>query len=258
MITPKKHRPFSTGFPRKKSIVHHFQKWAPILIVLFLHCSGSAAFAETGRVHVDWVGQISRGGAIIWIQIALSVVGLAVILERMARLRRSRIAPKRLLQKADALWTDKKYDDVAALGTASKSLLGSVIAFVATHRDLGYAELNAASGDIASSGIRKHQLAAYPLAVVATLEPLLGLLGTVIGMIEAFQIVAQAGGAGDPLLLADSIARALLKTALGLAIAIPALGFYHLFRIRAGSLGFQLEKEVNALLVAWVKKPVSK
>ncbi|MCK9589391.1 MAG: MotA/TolQ/ExbB proton channel family protein [Terrimicrobiaceae bacterium] len=241
----------------ERQMPFHRSKFAGIPLFVFILCTGSIARAGTRAVEVDWVDQVFKGGLTIWVQFALSIVALAIILERISRLRQNRIVPRGLREKASALWAEKKYGEVVALGHASKSLLGTVIAFVATHRDMGYSELNSACGDIASAGIRKHQQSAYLLAVVATLEPLLGLLGTVIGMIEAFQITAQSGSMGDASLLADSIAKALVTTAVGLVIAIPALGFYHLFRLRAGSLGLMLEKEINELLVAWMKKPVS-
>ncbi len=239
-------------FPHNKTPLSPSPIFSGFFFVFF-----TAGAVRAGTVEVDWVDQIFKGGITIWVQLALSVVALAVVLERMFHLRRGGIAPPGLREKCSVLWEEKKYDEVMKLGRASRSLLGSVIVFVVTHRDMGYAALNSVCGDIASAGIRRHQQSAYLLAVVATLEPLLGLLGTVIGMIEAFQITAQAGSMGDASLLADSIAKALVTTAVGLVIAIPALGFYHLFRLRAGSLGLLLEKEVNELLVAWVKKPVS-
>lgn len=221
---------------------------SPVWGVAFLLAAAPVAFGKS--VEVDWVDQLFKGGLTIWVQLALSVVGLGVVLERLVNLRQRWIVPRGLLARLLDSWRAGNYDDVVTQGHASRSILGSVAAFAATHRDMTYSELNSACGDIASAGIRRHQQAAYLLAVVATLEPLLGLLGTVIGMIEAFQIVGQAGGMGDASLLADSIAKALVTTAVGLILAIPALGLYHLFRLRAGSLGLLLEKEINEFLVA--------
>ncbi len=206
------------------------------------------------NVEIDWIGQLLKGGTIIWIQVALSVVAAGVAMERFVFLRQKWIVPSGLFRKADLLWKEGRYEEVGEVGAKSKSLFGNIIAFVAAHRDMGFAGLNAVSGDLASAGIRGHLQAAYLLAVVATLQPLLGLLGTVVGMIEAFAIVAQAGSMGDASILADSIAKALVTTAVGLGFAIPSLGLYHYFRLKAGSLGMLLEKQVNEMLVAWMKK----
>jgi biopolymer transport protein ExbB len=92
----------------------------------------------------------------------------------------------------------------------------------------------------------------YPLAVVATISPLLGLLGTIIGMIESFQKVALMGDTGDASILADSIGTALITTALGLMVAIPSLAAYHFFKSRINSFGIQLEESVDHLMAPWL------
>ena len=99
--------------------------------------------------------------------------------------------------------------------------------------------------------LRKHMQRAYPLAVVATIAPLAGLLGTVIGMIEAFYVVAESGTIGDASLLADGIYKALLTTAAGLTVALPALGFHHYFKNRTVLYGIALEEEINQLTSDW-------
>lgn len=107
------------------------------------------------------------------------------------------------------------------------------------------------AGDIAGRDLRGHLQKAYPIAVAATVAPLLGLFGTVIGMIEAFEIVAIAGSLGDASLLAGSISKALVTTAAGLIIAIPALATYHYFKSRTHAFAMALESDVNELLTTW-------
>jgi biopolymer transport protein ExbB len=77
--------------------------------------------------------------------------------------------------------------------------------------------------------------------------PIVGLQGTVIGMIEAFHVIAFAGGLGDPALLAGGISKALVNTAAGLAVALPALGLHHFFKKRLVDVGIELETQVNRL-----------
>jgi biopolymer transport protein ExbB len=92
----------------------------------------------------------------------------------------------------------------------------------------------------------------YPLAAVAGLSPLLGLFGTVLGMIESFEMVAIAGSMGDPALLASGISKALVTTAFGLFVAIPTLFFYHLFKLRTNYLAKLLEEEASTLMSEWL------
>ena len=99
--------------------------------------------------------------------------------------------------------------------------------------------------------MRVHLQRAYPLAVIATVSPLLGLFGTVYGMIGAFESVALAGKMGDPSIMAGDISFALITTALGLIIAVPALIAYHYFRVRTNIYGLTLEEQTNHLLIRW-------
>ena len=94
----------------------------------------------------------------------------------------------------------------------------------------------------------------YPLAAVAGLSPLLGLFGTVLGMIESFEMVAIAGSMGDPALLASGISKALVTTAFGLFVAIPALAAYHVFKLRTNYLANVLDREVTDLSSRWLLK----
>mgnify|MGYP001604582979 FL=1 len=104
------------------------------------------------------------------------------------------------------------------------------------------------AGDAASREVRSQIQKAYPLAIVATLSPLLGLLGTVLGMIQSFDMVALAGSLGDASTLAGGISLALITTQGGLMVAVPALGFQHIFKSRTLSLGLELEEAVTEVL----------
>ena len=90
----------------------------------------------------------------------------------------------------------------------------------------------------------------YPLAIIATMAPMLGLLGTVIGMIEAFSKVAILGDTGDAALLADSISKALITTDMGLVLAIPALGAYHYLKQKLSIAELAIEENLEAMFAA--------
>jgi biopolymer transport protein ExbB len=122
---------------------------------------------------------------------------------------------------------------------------------VIEHKRFAYADLSAVAGDVATRGLRQAQQRAFPLALVATLSPLLGLLGTVIGMIGAFDAVALAGSLGDASVMAGEISYALVTTAMGLIVAVPALAAYHLVKARTTSLATSLDQQASEMINGW-------
>ena len=200
----------------------------------------------------DLKQKFEAGGATMWVILFLSVAALAFVLERVCRLRRGAIAPSGLAAEADRLWRDGQLDRLEDLCHRRRSILSRVILFVVRHRDNPVSDINDAAGDIASRSMARHLMLTYPLAAVATLSPLLGLFGTVLGMIESFEMVAIAGEMGDPSILATGISKALVTTAFGLFVAIPTLFFYHLFRLRTNYLGKALEEEASTLISEWL------
>lgn len=215
---------------------------------------GSApdAEAQADEPRGPWlIEHLKAGGTVTVIQLVLSVVGLGVLIERLIHLRRGRIVPDKLPEQADKLWRAGKYDELNRLAANDGSVLGQVIQTIVKHRHLPAEQVSMLAGDVASREMRRHLQKCYGLAIVATLAPLLGLLGTVIGMIEAFEAVSIAGSMGDPSILADSISKALITTEVGLAIAIPALFAYHVLKSRASVLGTLLEEDASDLVAEW-------
>lgn len=191
------------------------------------------------------------GGVPMWFLLGLSVLGLGIIIERITNLNKSAFTPKGLGAKADQLWQAGDYAAVAELGSKNGSALGKLIAFCAQNRGLTASDAHEQGGELVFRDVRRHQQTAYWLAVVATLSPLLGLLGTVLGMIDAFTAVAVAGDIGNMSQVAGGISKALVTTAAGLIIAVPALGFFHLFKVRTNRLSVILEDEGSALITSW-------
>jgi biopolymer transport protein ExbB len=132
------------------------------------------------------------------------------------------------------------------------SVLSTLGRYIARHTHLPFEILALGVTDMISRAVSRQHLRTYPLAVVATISPLLGLLGTIIGMIESFQKVALMGDTGDASILADSIGKALITTALGLIIAIPSLASYHFFKSKINSFGIRLEETVDTLMAPWL------
>ena len=209
--------------------------------------------AETS-VFEELIDDLKKGGKIVVLQFILSIFALAYVLERLFVLKRSAIVPKGFAAKADDLWKKGEYNELLAMCKKDKSALSKVIAYITEHRNAPTADLSAAAGDVGSRELRRHLSKAYPIAVIANIEPLMGLMGTVKGMVEAFKIYAVAGGGGNIELLGASISVALMTTLVGLAIAIPLLLAYHWFKNRTNNYGMELEEQVTDLIGAWKMK----
>lgn len=216
----------------------------------------NAAGTGTNNVRYTsgWGQKLKEGGNTALVQIALSIFGAGFIFERFFRLRRKFLVPDGLADRARELWRQGKFDELEKLGQTDPSTLGRVISFIAKNRKSPMLEVSSICGDIVSRELSGHYQKAYPLGIVATLEPLLGLLGMILGMITTFETVALAGALGDATQLATGISEALVTTGLGLAIAIPFLALYHVFKHKTTQFGTLLEEEVTNLLSEWLMK----
>jgi biopolymer transport protein ExbB len=206
----------------------------------------------------SWGDRLKQGGPAAIVQIGLSIFGAGFIFERLARLRRKNLVPDGLANEARKLWREGKFEELEQLAEAQPSTLARVIGFIARNRQSPMVEVSEVCGDMVSRELATHYQRAYPLGIVATLEPLLGLLGMILGMITTFETVAVAGSLGDATQLAGGISEALVTTGLGLAIAIPFLALYHYFKHRTASFGVLLEEQVTSLLSEWLMHKQSK
>jgi biopolymer transport protein ExbB len=188
---------------------------------------------------------IQAAGWPIWLLVATSILGLALIIERMLSLRTRLVMPPRLPGQVLELLRQRNDNAEAVVRLAGNSPLGRVLAEVLANRNESPALRVAAIEDVGKD--IAHRLNRYlpALATIAAVGPLLGLFGTVIGMIEIFASYTPAGG--DPAQLARGISIALYNTAFGIIIAIPALIFHRYFRSKADHLLHQMEREATAL-----------
>jgi biopolymer transport protein ExbB len=188
---------------------------------------------------------LQAAGWPIWPLVACSVLALALIAERFWSLRSARVAPPDLVADLDALEGKPLPDAETADKLASHSLLGEVLAAglraVLNEPQINDVRLRQVFEIAGRSAV--HQLERYlsMLGTIATAAPLLGLLGTVVGMIEIFASQNPAGGSGNPGQLAHGISIALYNTAFGLIVAIPALVCHRHFRRKVD--GFELALE---------------
>jgi len=202
----------------------------------------------------NWGEKLKQGGTTAIVQLALSVFGAGFAFERLFGLRRKKLVPPGLTKRARQMWEAGEFGKLEALGETEPSTLARVISFIARNRRSPMTEVSEVCGEMVSRELGTHYQKAYPLGIVATLAPLLGLLGMILGMIDTFETVSLAGSLGNASELAGGISEALVTTGLGLAIAIPFLALYHIFKFRTTNFGSQLEEEVTGLLTAWLMK----
>ncbi|GAB4468648.1 MAG: MotA/TolQ/ExbB proton channel family protein [Burkholderiaceae bacterium] len=181
----------------------------------------------------------------IWPLIIASVVALALIIERSASLRRSRIVPATLLQDVLSLHARRQVTPEVIAKLEQNSPLGRVLAAALRNER---APRDIAGEAVANAGSHvAHDLSRYLtlLGSIGSIAPLLGLLGTVVGMIEIF--ASQQAGS-SPQQLAHGISIALYCTAFGIIVAVPAVLFYRHFRTRVEDMLVDMEDQAQRLL----------
>ena len=187
---------------------------------------------------------IQAAGWPIWPLIACSVLALALIFERFVALKTARVAPPKLLDEAITVSAKAVPTPDVVNQLAQNSALGEVLAsgLRAFNNNPQCTEADLRATMEGTGRAVAHRLEKYlnALATIASAAPLLGLLGTVIGMIEIFGSQAPTGG-NNPALLAHGISVALYNTAFGLIVAIPALIFWRYFRSRVDAYLLTLE-----------------
>jgi biopolymer transport protein ExbB len=168
---------------------------------------------------------LDRGGVVLWVIAGLSVLTLAVILWKLARLARAGLWGGARAERAVAAWVAGDAAAARAALAGGRGLRARVVAAAIGARTDPALSADGARDEalrVARRALDEVRAGLRVLDLVATIAPLLGLLGTVLGMIAAFQALQEVGAQADPTVLAGGIWEALLTTAAGMAVAIPA------------------------------------
>jgi biopolymer transport protein ExbB len=166
---------------------------------------------------------LSKGGILTGPILFCSVLALAIFLERLIRFARVRIRGFELVEKV-AKYVREGHDDQAlSLAKGSKSPMGRVLTHAMEVKDQDRETLETVIVHSTDEEVRELSRYLQALATIGSIAPLLGLLGTVLGMIKAFMVIQQMGGKVNAAVLAGGIWEAMLTTALGLAVALPTM-----------------------------------
>jgi biopolymer transport protein ExbB len=184
---------------------------------------------------------VKAGGPFMVPIILCSIISAGILLERLWTLQRKRVLPQELIKRVTDL-TDKNQVTPKVIEALEKnSPLGRVLAAALANRDRGREIMMERVEDTGRHVIHELERFLNSLGTIASISPLLGLLGTVTGIIRAFNAV-MLGGMGDPRLLAGGISEALITTAGGLAVAIPSFIAYRYLRGKVEGIVVDMEK----------------
>lgn len=194
---------------------------------------------------------IQAAGWPIWPLIVCSIIALALVVERFSSLRASRVIPPRLLEEVISVTRASLPSADVVNKLADNSILGRVLASgvraVIADPRITEDSLRGAFESAGRAAVHRMERYLNTLGTIASASPYLGLLGTVIGMIEIFASQSPTTGA-NPTMLAHGISIALYNTAFGLIVAIPALMFYRYFRGLVDQYTLDLEQAANRLV----------
>ena len=199
------------------------------------------AHAQDTAVAVSWFAQffwsdLLLGLTIIWFLLALSAVSIGYTIRVALLYRKSVVLPMATRAGVEELIAVKKYRQAIALADADPSYLGTVTAAGLREAANGYAAMERAIEEMGDAQTTRILRPLEYLNVLGNIAPMLGLFGTVYGMIVAFQQLVASGGSPDPAQLAGGISTALVTTFWGLVVAMPALTAYALMRNKIDAL----------------------
>jgi biopolymer transport protein ExbB len=190
---------------------------------------------------------VIKGGPVMVPLLLCSVISLSIIVERCLSLRRNHILKYDVLQRIEELLRDRKIPEASTLCKRYPSSITRILLAAILNHDKSRQEIKEIIEDSGRQEVPVLERYLTILGTIASIAVLLGLLGTVMGMIRTFNAIA-ALGYGHPEALAGGISEALVATATGLAIAIPTLVMYNFFTSKVDSLVIEMEKNSLRML----------
>lgn len=190
-----------------------------------------------------------KGGPVLWFLIALSLLELAIIIERLLYYRRVRLDEGKLFGRVKASLEKGYFEEALSICDSNMSPLGALLRVGIEHRGESDEGLRQIMKDASNQEIPRLEKYVSVLDTIAHIGPLCGLLGTVTGTMKAFGVLGTFGAVSDPTLLAKGISEALVTTVVGIIAAVPAVIFYNYFIVKVNRILLTLEYQVNELVL---------
>jgi biopolymer transport protein ExbB len=221
--------------------------------------TGSTTRTKSAIKHRTFIDSIKAGGYIGIIIVLMSIVAVAFVIEHSLTIRKERLMPEAVMGQLEE--TIARGDLKAAIGICEDPRnysLATDVVLAGLERyqssEFGFADYKSAVEEAGEDNTARLYRKTDGLNVIGVIAPMLGLFGTVEGMMESFNIIASTEGAAQPYQLADSISKALVTTWLGLVVAIPAMVAFSYFRNKIDSLVSECGKRVERILTPLSRK----
>ena len=192
---------------------------------------------------------LQKGGIILWIIIGLSPLATAIIIERLLYFRKIKIDEEKMISRLKSTLEKGHFDEALSICENNPSPITNLMRVGIDHREHESYVQKEVIMDAANQEIPRLERFLSALGTIAHIAPLLGLLGTVTGNIEAFGVLGRFGSVGDPSILAKGISEALITTAAGIILAVPTIVFYNFLVSKVNHTIVHLENRVNELVL---------
>lgn len=209
----------------------------------------AAAEKKAPVTRISLLDTLKKGGKIGWTIVLLSVVAMALAAEHAISIRQARLMPMATVLQIKTLLKKRSIDELREFCGHDNSFVAKVIGAGVAEPRSSYEEVEAAMMEAGSEETAKLYRKIEYLSLIANISTMLGLLGTVAGMIQSFDTIAKTGGFAKPAELAGGIAMALITTYEGLVVAIPALVVYVYFRNRIEELAGEVANVSEELML---------
>ena len=220
---------------------------APTFIGMFFV---SRSAGPDGVLRTEWFGTI-----LIWVLLLLSIVGVGLAINLATAHSRRTILPTNQVEKVRKLLGRGSWKEAMVLNRNERSDFSMMMQASFEEAPHGHAAMTERVEQVATETATERFRSIEPLNVLGQVAPMIGLFGTVYGMIVAFQSIVASGGSADPVALAGGIGTALVTTFWGLLVAIPALGAYAFIRNRVDALSSEAESTSLELLQRFKATP---
>lgn len=197
---------------------------------------------------------LQKGGILVGPILFCSVLGLAIFLERLIRFARMRVSGNGFLEKLVRHLKNGENHQAYELAEASGTPLGRILVQAMEVKDQGRETIDTVINHATDEEVRRLSRNLQALATIGNVAPLLGLLGTILGMIKAFMVIQEMGGKVNASVLAGGIWEAMLTTALGLAVALPTMVAHSYLNARVDRYEAQLQDGTVTFIKAITRK----
>ncbi len=225
---------------------------------------GPGLASHESGIHEEPAGQkkemslldlVKKGGVVGYLIILLSILSLALIIDYFFSIRKSKILPAKDVARLKEIIRNRKPEKIAELEEGKTSFFTKVILAGLKESHRGYPSMIKAMEDASEAHAAGIARKTEHLSVIGNIAPMLGLLGTVIGMLRCFNEIAHMTGAIEPKQLAGGIFEALVTTCMGLIVAIPSLYCYAVFKNRVDEYTGEASLEAERLVSAFQDEP---